>query len=436
MTSLLILAFTILLLIVAVTVLKIHPIAVLLIAGLLLGLATGGSVESVTESLLSGFGNTLKWIGLVILFGTLLGEILAETGGADIIADSVIQLFGINRLPLGMAVIGLLVGIPVFMDVAYLTLLPTMAALSRKSGQSILVLGLCLAISLTVAHALIPPTPGPLAVTALLEINIGEIIPLNIVVALVAITGGLLWIMINSSKFDLPSLGDQGKSTSKSQQLRGFKRILPFAALLVPLLLMSLGSLLPWKNPLIDFIKNPVWALMIGVCLVLPLIGKKGFSKRLDKFFQMAGAKSAIVILITGAGGAFGQVIKDTEIVNGLFSEMGPTSLSSWGIAIPFLLSFLFTSVTGSITVSLITSASIMAPLVTNGTMDPALTSAAIGAGSLGIIHVNSSFFWLFKEVHDVPVSKLLKSFSILSAIVALSGGGLVFLLYYLTKAN
>lgn len=432
MTALFILIFCIVLLIVSVTIFKVHPIPALLVAGLILGLATGNSVETVTESLLSGFGNTLKWIGLVILFGTLLGEILAETGGADVIADSIINLFGINRLPLGMAVIGFLVGIPVFMDVAYLTLLPTMLALSRKSGQSVLVLGLSLAMSLTVAHALIPPTPGPLAVAALLEINIGDMIPYNVMVALAAVIGGLLWIKLNSKNLVLSGTVQGEEIVSEKKVLKGYKRILPFASLLVPLVLMSIGTIFPWNNPIIEFIKNPVWALMIGVCFALPLIGRVNFSSQLDTYFQTSGAKSAIVILITGTGGAFGQVIKDTEIVNSLFSEVGTGNLSVLGVIIPFLLSFLFTSVTGSITVSLITTASIAAPLVTGGILNPELTAAAIGAGSLGVIHVNSSFFWLFKEVHDISVSKLLKSFSVLSTVVAISGGLLVLLLFFL----
>jgi GntP family gluconate:H+ symporter len=433
MTSLLILIFCIVLLIVGVTIFKVHPIPALLIAGLVLGLATGNSVEIVTESLLSGFGNTLKWIGLVILFGTLLGEILAETGGADVIAESIIKLFGINRLPLGMAVIGFLVGIPVFMDVAYLTLLPTMVALSKRSGQSILVLGLSLAMSLTVAHALIPPTPGPLAVAALLEINIGDMIPFNVMVALVAVIGGLIWIKLNAKRLNMTSSISVERDTEviDKKELAGYKRILPFASLLVPLVLMSVGNIFPANNPFIDFIKNPVWALMIGVCFALPLIGKVSFSTRLNSYFQSAGAKCAIVILITGTGGAFGQVIKDTEIVNSLFSEVDMGSLSVLGVIIPFLLSFLFTTVTGSITVSLITTASIAAPLVTGGVLNPELTAAAIGAGSLGIIHVNSSFFWLFKEVHDISVTRLLRSFSVLSGVVAISGGMLVLILFW-----
>ncbi|MEP2240253.1 MAG: SLC13 family permease [Maribacter sp.] len=433
MTSLFILICCIILLVVGVTVFKVHPIPALLIAGLILGLATGNSVEIVTESLLSGFGNTLKWIGLVILFGTLLGEILAETGGADVIAESIIKLFGINRLPLGMAVIGFLVGIPVFMDVAYLTLLPTMVALSKKSGQSILVLGLSLAMSLTVAHALIPPTPGPLAVAALLEINIGDMIPFNVMVALVAVIGGLIWIKLNARKLKVPSSNsiERGEEIIDKKELVGYKRILPFASLLVPLILMSLGNIFPANNPFIDFIKNPVWALMIGVCFSLPLIGKVNFSSRLNTYFQSAGSKCAIVILITGTGGAFGQVIKDTEIVNSLFSEVDIGSLSVLGVIIPFLLSFLFTTVTGSITVSLITTASIAAPLVTGGVLNPELTAAAIGAGSLGVIHVNSSFFWLFKEVHHISVTKLLKSFSMLSGVVSISGGLLILILFW-----
>lgn len=434
MTAFLVLIFCIVLLIVAVTVFKIHPIPALLISGLILGLATGNSVQMVTESLLNGFGNTLKWIGLVILFGTLLGEILAETGGADVIAESIIKFFGINRLPLGMAVIGFLVGIPVFMDVAYLTLLPTMVALSRKSGVSVLVLGLSLAMSLTVAHALIPPTPGPLAVGALLEINIGAMVPYNVMVALAAVIGGLIWIKLNTSRLALPNFTKDGDDNlkSKKKELKGYKLLLPFASLLVPLLLMSIGNIFPGNNPLLEFIKNPVWALMIGVCFALPLIGKDNFSTYLNAYFQSAGAKCAIVILITGTGGAFGQVIKDTEIVGALFSEVEMGGLSILGIIIPFLLSFLFTTVTGSITVSLITTASITAPLVTGGILHPELTAAAIGAGSLGVVHVNSSFFWLFKEVHNVSVSKLLRSFSVLSGVVAICGGLFLCLLCWL----
>lgn len=216
MTSLLILFLCIILLVVAVTVLKVHPIPALLISGLILGLASGGSVTVVTESLLNGFGNTLKWIGLIILFGTLLGEILAETGGADVIVDSIINLFKVKYLPLSMAVIGFLIGIPVFMDVAYLTLLPTIMVLSRKSGHSVLVLGLSLAMSLTVAHALIPSTPGPLAVAAILELNLGDIISFNVLVAIGAVAGGMAWIYFNKKGLnDKPESDYSVESTDK-----------------------------------------------------------------------------------------------------------------------------------------------------------------------------------------------------------------------------
>lgn len=430
MTGLTVLVFCIVLLIVAITVLKIHPIPALLITGLILGLASGSSVEAVTESLLSGFGNTLKWIGLVILFGTLLGEILSVTGGADVIAESIIRLFGVKNLPLAMAVIGFLVGIPVFVDVAYLTLLPTITSLSKKSGHSVLVLGLSLASSLTVAHALIPPTPGPLAVAAILETDIGGMIPFNILVGLTAVAGGLIWIKLNAKKLVFPTIDLRLETEAQKISIKGIKRILPFVSLLIPLLLMGIGNLFSGENPFITFIKNPVWALLIGVVFALPLLEKKEFSKKLNDYFQASGAKSATVILITGTGGAFGQVIKDTEIVNMLLPDTG--GLEAIGIVLPFLLSFMFTTVTGSITVSLITTASIMAPMVANGALPAEFTAAAIGAGSLGIIHVNSSFFWLFKEVHEAGTSKLLRTFSVLTAIVAISGGLMVLFLYLL----
>ena len=430
MTGLAVLVGCIVLLIVAITILKVHPIPALLIAGLVLGLSSGSSVEAVTESLLSGFGNTLKWIGLVILFGTLLGEILAVTGGADVIAESVIKVFGIKRLPMAMAVIGFLVGIPVFVDVAYLTLLPTVVALSRKSGHSVLVLGLSLASSLTVAHALIPPTPGPLAVAAILETDVGGMIPFNVTIGLVAVIGGLIWIKFNQKNLLIPLSKEVVQIEEDKTTILGFKRILPFVALLSPLVLMGMGNFFSSEQPVIALIKNPVWALLIGVVFALPLLSRKDFSKNLNDYFQTAGAKSATVILITGTGGAFGQVIKDTEIVSSLLPEAG--GLAAFGIILPFLLSFMFTTVTGSITVSLITTASLMAPMVTNGSLPAELTAAAIGAGSLGVIHVNSSFFWLFKEVHDLSTTKVLKSFSVLSAVVALAGGLMVLLLHYL----
>ncbi|MDW7695760.1 GntP family permease [Flammeovirgaceae bacterium SG7u.111] len=426
MESILILVFCIALLIVSITVVKVHPIPALLVAGLILGLAVGNDVSATTESLLSGFGNTLKWIGLVILFGTLLGEILAVSGGADVIADTIIKTFGLKRLPLSMAIIGFLIGIPVFVDVAYLTLLPTILALSRKSGHSVLVLGLSLSMSLTVAHAMIPPTPGPLAVPAILELEVGEIILPNVLTAIFAITGGFLFIRFNKKKLQLKANSEAVAEEATGSNLEGIYRVLPFAALLLPLALMAAGNFASEESQFISFIKNPIWALMIGVAISLPLLQKKNFSENLNNLINEAAKKSAIVILITGAGGAFGQVIKDTKIVNSLFTDAG--NLTTISILVPFFLSMLFTTVTGSITVALITTSSIMAPLVFDGMLDARLAASAICAGSLGMIHVNSSFFWLFKEVHQLSVGKVLKSFSILSAIVALSGGLFVFI--------
>ena len=428
MIELFILIACIAFLILIITVLKVHPIPALLIAGLILGLSTGASAPVVTDSLLNGFGNTLKWIGLVILFGTLLGEILAVSGGADAIADGIIKLFGMKRLPLSMAIIGFLVGIPVFADVAYLTLLPTIFVLSKRSGHSFMVLALSLSMALGAAHGLIPPTPGPLAVAAILELNIGSMIPINLLVAAAAVTGGLIWIKARTGRLKQQAIPEPETGNKTVTNLSPIKRLLAYSALLMPLILMSAGNFLPGENMFMDLIGNPVWALMIGCCLALPLLERKRFAGNLYEFIQKSATKSAIVILITGTGGAFGQVIKDSQIIESLFSGTG--NLAIIGIALPFLLSFMFTTVSGSITVSLITTTSILAPLIANGTLQPEITAAAIGAGSLGIVHVNSSFFWLFKELHELPVGFLLRTFSALTGIVALSGGIMVTAVY------
>lgn len=430
MESLLVLIFCIAFLIVGVTVFKINPIPILLISALILGVFTGSSVTQVSESIFSGFGNTLKWIGLVIFFGTLLGEILAETGGANQVADSIISVFGTKYLTFSMALVGFIVGIPVFMDVAYLTLLPTIIALAKKTGQSVLTLGLALAMSLTISHALIPPTPGPVAVASLLSLEVGDIIPINMLVGFGAMLIGLAWIHKNKAKFSSHISLITSEEAVSVPQLAGFSKSLPFLALLAPLVLMGLGAIYKGENTVILFIRNPVWSLMIGLCISLFLLKKEGFSEKLNTLFGQAASKCAMVILITGAGGAFGQVIKDSHVVNDLIANF--SEISTLGLVLPFLLSFVFTTMTGSITVSLLTTSSIVAPMVGGGHLDPTLTTAAICAGSLGMIHVNSSFFWLFKEIHGFNVPQVLRSFSMLSLVMALGAGLIIGVLSFI----
>ncbi len=428
MESIFLLLLTIVLLILGVSWLKINPIFLLLFAGLFLGLTSGMDVKETSNSLFSGFGNTLKWIGLVIFLGTLLGEILAESGGANVIANTIISVFGKENLVYSMAFIGLLVGIPVFMDVAYLTLLPTIVALSKKTGKSALFLGLSLALSLTVSHALIPPTPGPVAVSSMFNIELGSIIPTNFLVALAAVIPGT-WLINRWSKREASTeIAIKRDSYEEPLTNTGYKKLLPFAALLAPILLMSTGAFINSDQGLLQFIQNPVWALFMGLGVSLFLLKREGFSSKLNELCGQAASKSAMVILITGAGGAFGQIIKDTEIVNNTLPQIG--ELNGFYLLLPFLLAMLLTTLTGSITVSLLTTASIVTPLISKAEIPPQLITAAICAGSLGVIHVNSSFFWLFKELHQVSVTKVLKTFSVLSFIYSILAGLTVVLIY------
>lgn len=263
----------------------------------------------------------------------------------------------------------------------------------------------------------------------MLNTEVGNIIPLNIVAAITAIFIGVAFILLFRSKLQHPVIEGNPKEETTTDCISGYKRALPFLALISPLTLMGIGSFLSDDYQVVAFIKSPLWALLIGILFTLPLLPKPNRLKQVNSQFSVAMKKSAAVILITGCGGAFGQVIKDTNIVTQLISN--PSQIASLGILLALLLSFLFTTVTGSITVSLITTASIMAPLVSEGALSPEITAAAIGAGSLGIIHVNSSFFWLFKETHQLTAKKVLRSFSLATLTMAL-GSGLV--IYFISK--
>jgi len=432
----LVLGFVFTCIILSITYFKAHPFIVLLLGGLLCGALLKMPFNQLLDITFGGFADTVQWIGIIMILGTVVGEVLNRTGGAQKIANLIVRITGINKLPAAMGATGYIIAIPVFVDVAYIVLQPITEVLSTKKG-SILSVGLSLTAGLTAAHALLPPTPGPLAIAAILEADLGRLIMINAVVALFALTGGILWAVyfchrkIDYDKELVRRFLNAPKPNKESHQESSISSLLYLLPILVPLVLIGLASFYNPSSELegIWVIGNPVIALMIGVVFAY-LVGfysKKPFKENL---WSDAITKSAEIIMITAAGGAFGNVIKQSGFDEALMEYSA--YFNAYGLLIPFLLAAILTTATGSITVSMITSASVIAPMSDLIPLSTEMIAALIGSGAFCCFHVNSSFFWLLHRLHKVPVKILLRTFTLQSLVMGIAGLLGVLFLYLL----
>lgn len=418
-----------LILIIGVSKWKWHPFIALIFAAIALGLCLGlGGVKTV-EVLLDGFSNTLKWIAIVVILGAFIGEVLRETGGALRISDAVVKWVGERKLPWAMGITGYLVSIPVFVDVAYIVLQPITEALSVRSKKPVLLIGLSLTAGLTVSHTLLPPTPGPLAVASLLEANIGRLLLINVFVGAFSMVGGILFAAHFGKKFriaydDKLAVIAKESKTIQEDSLEKQSVLLDLMPILVPIFLMALGAFYPSEagffGALIRFISIPMIAVLVGAAIAW--LQLRRFPKRSgpNLLVEQAIIKSALVIMITGAGGAFGYIIRESGLQDSLAVFF--TDFPFLGFLLPFLIAAVFTTSTGSITVSLIGTASVVGPLAETMPYSVEIMAALIGCGSFCVFHANASFFWLLNRLHEVPVNVLYRSYTLQSLVMGLAG--------------
>ncbi|MHC4351406.1 MAG: GntP family permease [Planctomycetota bacterium] len=429
--SLVILAITLLALILAIVKLHMHPFLALLCGGLFLGLATGMPMDKTLDSLLGGFAKTLKGIGIVMVLGAVIGEILTETGGSFRIAESTLRLTGEKRVPFAMGLTGYVVAIPVFVDVAYIMLQPITEMLAVKSRRTIIVTGLSLTAGLTATHALLPPTPGPLAAAEAVGANLGKVILINAFVAAFSVIGGLLWVLLACGKIELPydrSIRENILRKEASPELVSQRPGLIFSLgpILLPLFLITLASLSEVdslaiaKNSVIQFLGSPVIALLIGLALASFSLKKGSRMQQLRSIVDRSIGKAAAVIMITGAGGALGGVIQASPIESDVSTTIA--SLGMPGLLLPFILAAGLTTATGSLTVSMVTSASIVYPMLGSLNVSPEMAVALIGAGSFCVFHANASFFWLLHRLHNIPPNVLYRTYTLQSLCMGLCG--------------
>lgn len=410
---------------------KLHPFIALILTALGLGMSLGIGGKETVEVLLKGFSETLRWIAVIIILGAFIGEILQETGGAIRIANKIVKLVGIKKLPWAMGFTGYLVSIPVFVDVAYILLQPVTESLSVKSKKPVLYVGLALAAGLTVAHTLIPPTPGPLAVASLLELELGRMLLINIFVGLCAVAGGIIFVILcvkevwlDHDKKLIANLASDKTITNEEEPTSGnvFMDILP---ILLPILLISGGSFIKFEevnllSQAVEFLSIPLIAILIGAGVALLQLRSKDKRGKINSLVEQAILKSALVIMITGAGGALGFVIKQSGIQNEIVDVF--SAFPFLGMMLPFVVAAMLTIATGSITVSLVGTASMIGPIIDSLPVSPEITAALIGCGSFCVFHANSSFFWLLNRLHNAPPEVLYKTYTLQSLVMGITG--------------
>lgn len=435
--KLLILLIILVLLVLSISKWKWHPFIALLLAGLSLGLFLGFGGTKTVEVLLEGFSGTMKWIAIVVILGAFIGEVINDTGGAKRISDAVIKRTGEKKLPWAMGITGYLVSIPVFVDVAYIVLQPVTEALAARSKKPVLVIGLALTAGLTVSHTLIPPTPGPLAVASLLGADLGRLLLINICVGVFAMVGGIIWAARVCKKYWLPYDNQlrqlHSKQNSEETNIHeSHSVLLDLMPIIVPIVLMGMGAFVEEKdagllNQTLALLSMPMIAVLVGAGIaLLQLISQKKKSS-VNQLVEQAIIKSALVIMITGAGGAFGYIIRESGLQDSLADFF--IGIPFLGFLLPFIIAAVLTTATGSITVSLIGTASIIGPLASSMPYSVEMMAALIGSGSFCVFHANSSFFWLLNRLHEVPVNILYRTYTMQSLVMGISGlVGVIFL--------
>jgi len=432
MLHILFLIASVLLIVIGTGKFKLHPFLALLFAALFYGLVTGMPFELLVESVNKGFGNTIGQIGIVILAGVIIGTFLEESGGAYAMARRILRLTGKKRVPLTMSIIGYFVSIPVFADSGFVILNPLNKALSKDAGISLAASASALALGLAVTHVLVPPTPGPIAAAGILEADLGRVILLGVIASIPTLLVAWLFATKVAARTWLDPNPELSASDIESKVAHAPSAMKSFIPILLPIVLIVLKSISEFPTqPLgdglfkswIGFLGAPVIALLIGVVISFSL------PKKLDKqmlsttgWVGKAMQNAAIIILITGAGGAFGMVLRNSGIADILGSSMSGIRL---GIFLPFILAAAIKTAQGSSTVALITTASLLAPMMASLGLDSpnaaALVVLSIGAGSLVLSHANDSMFWIVTQLCGMTVKQGVRIHSLGTLVLGLA---------------
>lgn len=367
------------------------------------------------------FGSTLKGIGIVIGLGIILGQILAEAGATEQIANGLIKKVGSKNSPLAVNITGFLVSIPVFFDAAFVILISLIKQISRKTKISFITFVTALAVGLIVTHATVIPTPGPVTVASNMGVNMGVFTFYSIIVALpAALIGGWLYGLYLGKKYPFTEDEVKGDFRNEEQITSNGKQpslFLSLFVLLLPIVLILLGTvlsvLLPKNSAMsvfFSFLGDKNIALLIGV--IVAILAMKPYLKdSIENVISRAATSAGMILLITGAGGSFGKIINESGIGNYVVETFSRMNIPM--VVLAFVLSQLLRAAQGSTTVALVTTSSILGPLAAKLGVSPVLVGLAICAGGIGLSLPNDSGFWVVNRFSKFDIKKTMEAWTV-----------------------
>jgi len=394
---------------------KWHVFFALLIPILLFGLLPGIQQNNFIDAFESGFGNTLGSIGVVIVLGSIIAEALKHTGAIQVITRSMVNLVGSARMPLALTLTGFIIGIAIFSDVAYVILNPLVHSAAKTMGVGIAAMSTGLVGALQLTHAIVPPTPGPLAAAALVGADIGKTIIFGGIACLFGSLACWAWgAFVAGPRIKTPpadefeginidDLDEEGPTELPST-------LSSYTPIVIPILLIGTQSVvtlaLPdghWLRSVFTYLGWPVMALSIGVWLAYRNIrSRDDKEKAKDAWVQSALQTSAMILVVTGLGGSLSAILRGTPAVDFIATVFSDYGLPA--ILLPFVLGIIGNMITGSTTVGVITAASLVAPMLGSLALSPEAAMLAGASGSVIIKYVNSSYFWVCTSLSRLSV--------------------------------
>lgn len=413
---------------------RLNAFIALLITSLVTSILVKMPIGDIASTISGGFGSTLSGIGIVTGLGVMLGKFMFECGAIETISNAILNKFGEKNSPAAIAISGFLTGIPVFGDVVYIMFAPMLRVLSKKTNISMVTFACAISVATTCTYSLVIPTPAPLVVSESLGIDVGIFFVYAILTAFVAtITGGILYGKFldkqdkKNGHFytfeDIEEIEDELEATKETRPMPSFMKSL--SILLVPIMLILLGSFVPLALgdnnsivPLVKFLGDKNVAMLIGV-IYAALISKPYITRSISDIMNDAADQIGLILLITGAGGAFGKVLQATGIADYIASSLSQFSIPI--LLLCFLISQIIRCAQGSTTVALMTTASILSGTIAASSVSPILCAIAICAGGIGLSLPNDSGFWAISRFFKISVQDTIRGWTVGGFIAGLS---------------
>ena len=415
-----------------------HVFLALLVPILLFGLLPDVNLQAFIEAFEKGFGSTLSSIGIVIVLGSIMSEALKNTGAVKRITMGMVNTLGQRHVPLALTLTGFILGIAIFGDVAYVVLNPLVHSLAMEFGASMGLMATGLVGALQLTHAIVPPTPGPLAAAAMLGADLGVVILYGSIASLFGAAACWLWGQFMGSRIDSPPseefVKEEAEESDKSETNlpSTWRAYLPIT---VPILLIagqSVADLLwPEGNSItgiLSYLGWPVVALSLGLWLAFTMANRDQKQDAVSDWVQKGINTSAIIMAVTGLGGSLSYIIRGTPTVDFVADIITEAGIPA--VALPFLIGTLVNMITGSSTVGVITAASLTAPLLDGLGLSAEAAMLAGACGSVIIKYVNSSYFWVCTSLSGMEVDDAIKSFGGATLVGGLTSFAAVYVMW------